>query len=90
MSTVEPVSSAGCAAAEKQLQSYVDRVLTRDEVMLIEAHLAICDRCRNCYQLETVVWQQVKLACDERCPEQSEDASAQPLRRVRLRRLIRP
>jgi anti-sigma factor (TIGR02949 family) len=69
VSTVEPVTSEACAAAEKQLQAYTDRVLTTDEVTLIEAHLEVCARCRNCYQLETVVWEKVKMACSEPCPE---------------------
>ena len=69
MSTVEPLSGASCATAEKQLQAYVDRALSGAEVVLIEAHLAACDRCRNCYQLEAVVWEKVKLACAEPCPD---------------------
>lgn len=69
MSTVEPSVSAGCAEAEKQLQHYVDRALSADEVTLIEAHLATCKRCANCYQLEPLVWQHVKQACAEPCPE---------------------
>ena len=69
MSTVEPLSGASCETAEKQLQAYVDRALSREEVVLIEAHLETCERCRNCYQLEPVVWQHVKLACSEPCPD---------------------
>ena len=69
MSTVEPTLSTGCAEAEKQLQAYVDRALSPAEVGLIEAHLATCERCARCYQLEPLVWAHVKQACAEPCPE---------------------
>jgi anti-sigma factor (TIGR02949 family) len=69
VSTLEPSVTAGCAEAEKQLQAYVDRALSKEEVVLIEAHLAVCDRCARCYQLEPLVWQHVKQACAEPCPE---------------------
>ena len=69
MSTPSPALDAECVEAEKRLQAYVDRQLTAAEVVLIEAHLETCDRCARCYQLETVVWERVKLACNEPCPE---------------------
>ena len=69
MSAVEPSLSADCVEAEKQLQAYVDRALSAGEVALIEAHLATCERCAHCYQLEPLVWQHVKQACDEPCPD---------------------
>ena len=69
MSSPSPALDAECVEAEKRLQAYVDRQLTTAEVELIEAHLETCDRCSRCYQFEPVVWERVKQACSEPCPE---------------------
>jgi len=63
------IDTAGCAEAEKRLQAYVDRALTPDEIATIEAHLASCESCARCYQLESGIRAHLKKACDEPCPE---------------------
>jgi Putative zinc-finger len=69
VSSVQPSVSVECVQAEKRLQAYVDRVLSPQEIAMIEAHLAVCVRCARCYQFEPLVWQHVKQACTEPCPE---------------------
>ena len=64
---VEPTSA--CREAERRLQEYVDRQLTAGEIARIEEHLAVCERCANCYRFETEVREHVKRLCDEPCPE---------------------
>jgi anti-sigma factor (TIGR02949 family) len=63
------VEMAGCVEAERRLQEYVDRALTPDEIVVIEAHLATCTYCARCYQFESGIRAQLKKACDEPCPE---------------------
>ena len=67
-----------CVEAERRLQEYVDRQLTQAEILTIEAHLASCPRCANCYRFETEMRVHLKKVCSEPCPE--------PLK-VRLRSL---
>jgi anti-sigma factor (TIGR02949 family) len=65
---VEPTQA--CREAERRLQEYVDRQLTDDEIDRIEQHLAVCERCTNCYRFETEVRLYVREACvTEPCPE---------------------
>jgi anti-sigma factor (TIGR02949 family) len=58
-----------CAEAERQLQDYVDRVLTPADIATIEQHLAVCPRCATCYRLEREMREQLRKVCDEPCPE---------------------
>ena len=58
-----------CAVAERRLQEYVDRTLSASDVVAIEAHLAVCERCARCYQFEQGVRARLKDACSEPCPE---------------------
>ena len=62
-------SRMACADAERQLQGYVDRVLSAAEILTIEAHLAACERCARCYRLEQVMREKLRSACAEPCPE---------------------
>ena len=65
---VEPTQA--CQEAERKLQDYVDRCLTSVEITRIEEHLAVCERCANCYRFETQVRTYVREACAaEPCPE---------------------
>jgi len=65
----QTVDESACAEAERRLQEYVDRCLTREQVVAIEAHLAACPRCSNCYAFEQEVRAHVRAACAEPCPE---------------------
>ena len=58
-----------CREAEQRLQAYVDRALTGDEVVAIEAHLAVCPACARCYRLESHMRATIRKVCDEPCPE---------------------
>ncbi len=78
-SLVEP--QLACREAERRLQEYVDRQLTGAEIRAIEEHLAVCERCADCYRFEAEVRTYVKRACAaEPCPETL---------KVRLRTLCR-
>ena len=70
MSTALVEPTHACREAERRLQEYVDRSLTAAEIARIEEHLAICERCANCYRFETEVRTYVREACAaEPCPE---------------------
>ena len=43
-----------CLGVESQLQPYLDRQLTPDEVSMIEQHLGTCAYCRERYHFEAL------------------------------------
>ena len=52
-----------CKGVEHQLQAYLDRSLTPDEVSMIEVHLGECDYCRTRYHFEAQLRETVKTVC---------------------------
>jgi anti-sigma factor (TIGR02949 family) len=64
------MGSCSCGDCERLLQPYVDRQLTVEERVEVEAHLEGCSYCRRCYQLEEGFRGQLrKLAAEEMPPE---------------------
>jgi anti-sigma factor RsiW len=64
-----------CTEAELALQSYLDGMISSDERIRVEAHLAICVDCRCAYRFEARFRQHVKQCCkepgdEERCREE--------------------
>ena len=49
-----------CKGVEHQLQAYLDRSLTPDEVSMIEVHLGECEYCRERYHFEAQLRETVK------------------------------
>ena len=41
-----------CAHCEEMMQPYLDHVLTDEEMVAAEAHLAECEKCRRRYRFE--------------------------------------
>jgi predicted anti-sigma-YlaC factor YlaD len=41
-----------CAHCEEMMQPYLDRILTEEEMIEAEAHLAECEYCRKRYRFE--------------------------------------
>ena len=69
------VAIDACTEAELALQSYLDGVITPDERVRIEAHLAECVDCRCAYRFEAKFRAHVKQCCsdpgeEERCREE--------------------
>jgi anti-sigma factor (TIGR02949 family) len=52
--------ACNCKGCEERIQPYVDRELTVDEVVLVEAHLARCPYCERCYEFEATLRRVVK------------------------------
>ncbi len=52
-----------CKGVEHQLQAYLDRSLTPDEVSMIEVHLGECEYCRQRYHFEAQLRETVKTVC---------------------------
>jgi anti-sigma factor (TIGR02949 family) len=46
------MGACDCADCERKLQQYVDRDLSQQERVDVEAHLATCRHCARCYRLE--------------------------------------
>jgi predicted anti-sigma-YlaC factor YlaD len=64
-----------CTEAEKALQSYLDGVISTEERIRVEAHLAECVDCRCAYRFEARFRLHVKQCCkepgeEERCREE--------------------
>jgi anti-sigma factor (TIGR02949 family) len=57
------VNADPCKGVELQLQAYLDRSLTPDEVSMIEVHLGECDYCRDRYHFEAQLRETVKTVC---------------------------
>jgi anti-sigma factor (TIGR02949 family) len=57
------VNADPCKGVELQLQAYLDRSLTPDEVGMIEVHLGECDYCRDRYHFEAQLRETVKTVC---------------------------
>ena len=52
-----------CRGVESNLQPYLDRQLTQDEVTMIEVHLGECAYCRERYHFEARLRDTVKTVC---------------------------
>src|SRR4051794_41975821 len=52
-----------CLGVESQLQSYLDRQLTPDEVSMIEQHLGTCAYCREGYHFPAKLRHTVTTVC---------------------------
>jgi mycothiol system anti-sigma-R factor len=52
-----------CRGVESNLQPYLDRQLTPDEVTMIEVHLGECAYCRERYHFEARLRDTVKTVC---------------------------
>jgi anti-sigma factor (TIGR02949 family) len=57
------VTDDPCKGAEHSLQPYLDRVLTTDELALIERHLADCSYCNERYVFEARLRDTVRKCC---------------------------
>ena len=54
-----------CAHCEEMMQPYLDHVLTDEEMVEAEAHLAECEKCRRRYRFEESLRIYVRKAADE-------------------------
>ncbi len=59
---------ADCEKCEELLQAYLDRDLTRDEMLAAETHLEACDYCRRRYRFEAHLRRYIRLSASERMP----------------------
>lgn len=59
-----------CEKCEELMQPYLDRVLTEEERIEAEAHLAGCTWCERRYRFEVSLRQYVRQAVDEPMPAQ--------------------
>lgn len=59
-----------CAKCEELLQPYVDRVLTPEQRLTVQAHLDDCGYCARCYRLEERLRIHVRRCCDEQMSEE--------------------
>ncbi|HET7571794.1 MAG TPA: zf-HC2 domain-containing protein [Gaiellaceae bacterium] len=57
-----------CAHCEELMQPYLDRILTEEELVEAEAHLAECDYCRRRYRFEESLRVYVRQAVSEQMP----------------------
>ena len=57
------IQEAPCKGVEHQLQAYLDRSLTPEEVAMIEVHLGQCDYCRERYHFEAQLRDTVRTVC---------------------------
>jgi len=66
-----------CAHCEEMMQPYLDHVLTDDEMVEAEAHLAECEPCRRRYRFEESLRVYVRKAVTEQMsPELRQKLSA--------------
>ena len=54
-----------CRDCLENLDTYVDRELTDDELSEVRRHLADCPPCEDLYHLKTGLKRLVKVCCDE-------------------------
>jgi len=59
---------ADCEKCEELLQGYLDRDLTREEVVIAEGHLGGCDYCRRRYRFEERLRRYICVSASERMP----------------------
>ena len=59
-----------CAHCEQMMQQYLDHVLTDEEMVAAEAHLAECEKCRRRYRFEESLRVYVRKAADEQMPDE--------------------
>ena len=59
---------ADCEKCEELLQGYLDRDLTREEVVVAEGHLDRCDYCRRRYRFEERLRRYIRVSASERMP----------------------
>ena len=57
-----------CDKCEELLQGYLDRDLTREEVVAAEGHLNGCDYCRRRYRFEERLRRYIRVSASERMP----------------------
>jgi anti-sigma factor (TIGR02949 family) len=62
------VDDADCEKCEELLQGYLDRDLTREEVVVAEGHLGGCDYCRRRYRFEEELRRYIRVSASERMP----------------------
>ena len=59
-----------CAHCEEMMQPYLDHVLTDEEMVAAEAHLAECEKCRRRYRFEESLRVYVRKAASEQMPDE--------------------
>ncbi len=59
-----------CAHCEEMMQPYLDHVLTDEEMVEAEAHLAECEKCRRRYRFEESLRVYVRKAADEQMSDE--------------------
>ena len=59
---------ADCEKCEELLQGYLDRDLTREEVVIAEGHLDACAYCRRRYRFEERLRRYIRVSASERMP----------------------
>lgn len=57
-----------CDKCEELLQGYLDRDLTREEVVVAQGHLDGCDYCRRRYRFEERLRRYIRVSASERMP----------------------
>jgi anti-sigma factor RsiW len=65
-----------CSHCEEMMQPYLDRILTDEEMVEAEAHLAQCDYCRRRYRFEESLRVYVRQAVDEKMPAELKERLA--------------
>jgi predicted anti-sigma-YlaC factor YlaD len=71
----EKIAVDACTEAELALQSYLDGVLSTEQKLRVEFHLAECVDCRCAYRFEARFRQHMKQCCqgsgdEEQCREE--------------------
>jgi len=60
--------SCGCGDCEQMMQPYLDGVLSDEQVLEAQAHLARCPGCDKRYRFEVTLRRYVRVAASEEMP----------------------
>ena len=64
------MTDCGCDQARAELEEYLHRELTAEDVLMVEEHLAGCEDCSGEHLVGLALTRKVRQACQETAPEE--------------------
>ena len=64
------MTDCGCDQARAELEEYLHRELSDEDVLMVEEHLAGCDDCTDEHLIGLTLTLKVRQACKEKAPEE--------------------
>ena len=64
------MTDCGCDQARAELEEYLHRELSDEDVRMVEEHLENCEDCTNEHTVGLTITQKMQQACQEKAPDE--------------------